>query len=249
MKNQKPKYSLGIIALFLFMSLGQAQIATMNIESHDKGVLLPTMNTADRDAIPNPQGGMLIYNNGVGELNYHDGISWKVLNGTGGPYGAEGPQGEPGLDVQGPDGPPGDDGLQCWDLNGNYENDPNEDVDGNGVYNVIDCKGLQGPPGSKGANGTTPGPPGPQGATGPRAGQVFTRQVLVSGMTCLEFDEPTLNTRPDFILIHQSRHENTTFPTPNTHLSFQNNKWNVCANSPLALNTFYDIAVIGNVPF
>lgn len=247
MKNQKINAS--IIALFLFMSLSHAQIDLLNIESHNKGVLFPSMNITDRDAIQNPSSGMVIFNNQSGRLDYHDGISWKNLVGTGGPYGSQGPQGDPGQDILGPDGPDGVDGLQCWDLNGDRINDLIEDVDGNGIYNVNDCKGQQGPQGAQGLNNNTQGAPGATGFTGPRAGDVFTREVLTTGLTCLEFDEPTINTRPDFILIHQSRHNNTTFPTPNTHLSFQNGKWNVCANSPLALNTFYDIVVIGNLPF
>ena len=56
-----------------------------------------------------------------------------------GPTGATGPQGEPGL--QGPIGPKG---IDCWDLNGNGLNDPEEDVNEDGQWNAEDCKGPQG---------------------------------------------------------------------------------------------------------
>ena len=240
------KLIASLIAMFLFISLGQAQIDLMNIESQDKGVLFPTMSTMDRDAIVDPKGGMIIFNSDTGKLNYHNDIVWTELVGTGGPYGATGPQGNTGIDIQGPDGPPGVDGIQCWDLNGDGNNDTNEDIDNNGLFNVNDCPGNPGPPGPKGLNNTTQGPVGALGFTGPRAGQVYTRQVVSPGITCIEFDEPTLNTREDFILLHQSRQKDTVFEVPNTHLSFQNGKWNVCANTSLVMNTFYDIIVIGN---
>jgi hypothetical protein len=50
--------------------------------------------------------------------------------------GSPGPQGDPGTDgVQVPAG------LSCWDLNGNGEQDPLEDTNGDGVYNALDCAG------------------------------------------------------------------------------------------------------------
>jgi len=43
--------------------------------------------------------------------------------------------------------------LSCWDLNGNGIGDPQEDVNGDGLWDAMDC---QGPPGPQGE----PGPPG-----------------------------------------------------------------------------------------
>ncbi len=54
--------------------------------------------------------------------------------------GNEGPQG-----IQGPIGPKG---IDCWDLNENGINDPEEDVNDDGFWNAEDCKGPEGEPAS-----------------------------------------------------------------------------------------------------
>ena len=74
-------------------------------------------------------------------------------------------------DEQGPMGPAGADGmdgldgLMCWDTNGNGLPDPDEDINGDGLFNAEDCRGEQGPAGPQGAQGL-PGLPGPQGDQG-----------------------------------------------------------------------------------
>lgn len=93
--------------------------------------------------------------------------------------GQQGPQGDPG--PQGPSGfpcmpgldnchiitPSGIDGSNCWDLNGDNINDPAEDVDGNGEFDVWDCRGVQGPVGPAGSPGQSiQGTSGPQGQPG-----------------------------------------------------------------------------------
>ena len=52
-------------------------------------------------------------------------------------------------------GPAGPAGYHCWDLNMNRVNDPVEDTNHDGVYNIIDCQGAQGLTGPAGP----PGPP------------------------------------------------------------------------------------------
>ena len=61
-------------------------------------------------------------------------------------------------------------GLACWDLNGNGIEDPNEDVDGNGIWDALDCQGVIGLTGSQGLIGLTGlvGPQGIQGVVGPQ---------------------------------------------------------------------------------
>lgn len=57
-----------------------------------------------------------------------------------GDTGPQGEQGEPG--EQGGTGPVGAAGLNCWDLDGDGEADvPEEDSNGDGVVNVLDCRG------------------------------------------------------------------------------------------------------------
>ncbi len=54
--------------------------------------------------------------------------------------GCEGDDGLDGLD--GVAGAPGADGLACWDLNGNGEGDPEEDLNGDGVVDALDCNAI-----------------------------------------------------------------------------------------------------------
>jgi hypothetical protein len=69
--------------------------------------------------------------------------------------GLPGPQGDPGVDgrdgADGADGVDGADGINCWDLNENGQPDPaTEDLNGDGVVDVLDCKGETGAQGSPG---------------------------------------------------------------------------------------------------
>ena len=100
----------------------------------------------------------------------------KGATGAGGAQGPCGPAGPGG--AQGPAGPPGlnganGGGTNCWDLNNNLVNDPDEDTNGDGLFSALDCMGPQGPSGIGGPAGPTgntgmPGPTGPTGAQGPQ---------------------------------------------------------------------------------
>ncbi|MBU0640199.1 MAG: tail fiber domain-containing protein [Planctomycetes bacterium] len=81
------------------------------------------------------------------------------------PQGPPGEQGEPG--PSGAAGQAGAGGLACWDLNGNGVGDPDEDANGDGDYNALDCAGSSGPQGMNGPAGLQ-GPPGLQGLPGAR---------------------------------------------------------------------------------
>jgi len=48
---------------------------------------------------------------------------------------------------------PGPAGLDCWDLNGNGEPDPEEDRNGDGVWDAMDCQGDDGTDGVDGLDG------------------------------------------------------------------------------------------------
>ncbi len=50
---------------------------------------------------------------------------------------------------------PGADGADCWDLNGNGEGDLDEDLNGDGAFDALDCVGAGGEPGSPGPSGTS----------------------------------------------------------------------------------------------
>lgn len=107
--------------------------------------------------------------NGVGDLpdedfNIDGTVDIDDCRGADGPAGAPGDQGPPG--DPGPPGEPGLPGQACWDLNGNGVGDiPDEDLNTDGVVNVDDCRGAEGPEGPPGVEGPE-GPPGPVGPPG-----------------------------------------------------------------------------------
>ena len=54
---------------------------------------------------------------------------------------------------EGPIGDQGLPGLACWDVNADGVPDPSEDLDGNSVFDVDDCRGETGPQGEQGEQG------------------------------------------------------------------------------------------------
>ncbi len=90
---------------------------------------------------------------------YGDGDSavFRVIDMTG-------PQGIPGASVI---GPAGEDGINCWDLNENGLPDDEEDINGDGVVDVLDCRGPEGPQGPPGESTVIEGAQGPAGPEGP----------------------------------------------------------------------------------
>lgn len=98
--------------------------------------------------------------------------------GTAGPQGPQGPQGEQGpAGPQGPQGPQGPagpgGGLNCWDTDGDGIQDVSEDVNNDGLWNALDCRGADGATGPQGPTGATgaQGPIGLTGAAGPAGAQ------------------------------------------------------------------------------
>ncbi len=85
---------------------------------------------------------------GLGEAGT-DGADGK--DGDPGTDGKDGDAGTPGAD--GADGADGTDGLHCWDLDGNGEADVDEDTNGDGTVDVLDCRGASGADGADGADG------------------------------------------------------------------------------------------------
>lgn len=50
----------------------------LDIQSTTRGVALPRMTTAQRNAILAPYSGLFVYNSTTNNLNFHDGISWQA---------------------------------------------------------------------------------------------------------------------------------------------------------------------------
>lgn len=58
--------------------------AVMDIQSTDKGVLLPRLTQVQVDAILNPAEGLIVYNTTESGFQQYDGVSWVSLGGSGG---------------------------------------------------------------------------------------------------------------------------------------------------------------------
>ena len=58
--------------------------ALLDVYSTSKGVLIPRMTTAQRDAIASPATGLQVYNTSTNVLNYYNGSAWAVVGSGGG---------------------------------------------------------------------------------------------------------------------------------------------------------------------
>lgn len=94
MKIHMKKYNSAClwIMFFLFATASMAQTgigthdpdptAALDIVSDNKGVLIPRMTAAQRDAIPNPSAGLEVYVTNQQAKFYFDGVSWVRSNKT-----------------------------------------------------------------------------------------------------------------------------------------------------------------------
>ncbi|MEM7572518.1 MAG: hypothetical protein AAF433_06440 [Bacteroidota bacterium] len=55
--------------------------AILDVRSDEKGLLIPSMTTAERDAVNDPFDGLIIYSITIGHLNVYDSVEdeWQVL--------------------------------------------------------------------------------------------------------------------------------------------------------------------------
>lgn len=84
----KLKHLLSYLILLVSLRTGFAQVAInttgddpdpsamLDVQSTTKGFLVPRMSTDDRDAIPNPAPGLIIFNKDDNKLYYFDGDHW-----------------------------------------------------------------------------------------------------------------------------------------------------------------------------
>ncbi len=61
---------------------GGTNSALLDINSHDKGLLVPRLSTVRRDQIPSPATGLFIYNTTTSHFNYYNGNSWYQIEST-----------------------------------------------------------------------------------------------------------------------------------------------------------------------
>jgi hypothetical protein len=57
--------------------------AILNINSSNKGVLIPRLTTTQQNAISSPASGLLVYNTDSAAFSYYNGVIWNNLNGGG----------------------------------------------------------------------------------------------------------------------------------------------------------------------
>ncbi|MEN9998635.1 MAG: hypothetical protein RI922_1625 [Bacteroidota bacterium] len=144
--------------------------AIVDMSATNKGMLVPRMTSAQRNAIVAPAEALLVYDTDVQCYFYFKtATGWNNLcSGLVGPAGPAGPQGAMGLTgpagatgAQGPAGPAGPAGA-------NGATGPAGPVGPQGPQgaSVLGATGPQGPAGPAGADGAT-GPQGPIGLTGP----------------------------------------------------------------------------------
>lgn len=132
--------------------------AMLETRSESKGMLIPRMTTAQREGIPNPGNGLLVFDVSTPGFWYFDGIQWVQ------PMGPQGPIGVTGiLGPTGPTGPQGETG------NASTVVGPMGIGGVTGPIGDIGPAGLSGPQGVVGVTGPdgVTGPTGPQGVAGP----------------------------------------------------------------------------------
>jgi Chaperone of endosialidase len=89
MNINKLTQKIALIGLLFFTNKSIAQLgvnatnaapnakAMLDVESTDKGILIPRMVTTSRDAIASPPNGLMIYNTSTNKFNYFDGAAWQ----------------------------------------------------------------------------------------------------------------------------------------------------------------------------
>ncbi len=161
MKKYFSLAATSILSIGLFAQTDNVGIGTitpnassiLEMQSTTQGVLVPRMSTAQRTAIATPANGLLVYDTNFDCFFYYIAAtsSWQNMCTS--------------SSTTGPTGPTGPTGIHCWDLNGNGLNDPAEDINGDGLWNALDCQGATGVAGPAGAVGAT-GPAGTNGTNG-----------------------------------------------------------------------------------
>lgn len=157
--------------------LNPDQSAKLELNAQDKGVLIPRMTSAQREIIPNPTNGLLVFDVTTVGFWYFDGVQWVQPFG---PIGSQGPVGPAGIQgstgAQGPTGQPSNvSGAQgVVGITGPQgAQGPSGPMGQQGVQGMIGITGITGPQGVVGPTGAQGiqgilGPTGPIGSTGPQ---------------------------------------------------------------------------------
>lgn len=232
------------------------QSAILELQSVNRGLLIPRTDTSSINGLGTPATGLLIYQLADNIFYYYDGFYWRPLasgNGPTGPQGAQGIQGVTGPSgadgATGITGPPGDTGpTGIQGVTGPTGND--------GATGLTGPSGADGPTGATGTSGET-GPTGAQGnngvtgATGPtgtsanawllngNAGTTVGSDFL--GTTDLQ-DFAIYSNNSERIRVNSAGNVGIATTNPNQLLS-------VGGNSQFQVNTTGDIIKVNNIPY
>jgi hypothetical protein len=53
--------------------------AMLDVNSTDKGILIPRMSTTERNDIVSPASGLMVFNTTLNRFNFYNGTSWEVI--------------------------------------------------------------------------------------------------------------------------------------------------------------------------
>lgn len=148
--------------------------AKLELTSQSKGVLIPRMTSAQRNMIPNPTNGLLVFDITTVGFWYFDGTQWVQPMGPIGPQGITGPTGLQG--ITGPTGPTGAASLVTGPTGSTGANGAQ------GMQGADGATGAQGPAGINGPIGIT-GPQGMVGTTGATGAPGITGVTGATGVT------------------------------------------------------------------
>jgi len=73
-----------ILSILVYSITIQSQSAIVEYESTDKGVLIPRMTAAQRNAITSPATGLMVYDISSNQFMYYNSSSWQPMSGGGG---------------------------------------------------------------------------------------------------------------------------------------------------------------------
>ncbi|TVR80503.1 MAG: hypothetical protein EA412_04635 [Chitinophagaceae bacterium] len=120
--------------------------AILEIQSSDKGVLIPRVTTLQRNNINNPATGLFVYDTDFNQFWYFDGTQWVEAIGPAGPSGPAG--------IDGQDGNDGQDGVGIINAVVNFNGDLILTYSDNTTVNAGQVLGPQGPAGPQGTSGS-----------------------------------------------------------------------------------------------
>ncbi len=214
--------------------------AMLDVSSTEKGLLIPRLTTAQRNAIVSPANGLIVYDSDFTQFWYFNGSVWSPITGVSGVTGPTGPTGLNGATgatgVTGITGPTGVSGVTGPSgTTGATGTTGITGATGNtGITGATGNTGITGNTGATGNTGITgaTGPTGATGVTGPLVAGLVSQTLRHNG-TSWEANSYLYNTGTNIGI-------NTTSPS---------NKLHVNGNGDIAIYGLYNANIYGYVGY